>query len=271
MSLHDSLERGFDIVFLIGIFIASFAGSVHCVGMCGGLVLASTQPDMADSLDNKAKRQSSLIFNQILYHGARLLSYLIIGGVAGFIGKSLLTHKISFYLSVFAAVSVAGMFIYTGARILRGVAARSFIEEYLARVSLTLFPKLYRMKGFFRPLMTGLATGLLPCGWLYSFVLLSLATKSPWQGALVLAAFWLGTVPALSFAPLLLQRFFAQMNLKVYRLVGVMLILFGFWTLYGRAWHIIDVHGVIDVYGEGGASGVGIKSLSHEAEADSCH
>src|SRR5690606_18807129 len=48
-----------------------------------------------------------------------------------------------------------------------------------------------------RAALLGVSTGLLPCGWLYAFALSAAATGSARDGALVMAAFWLGSVPAL--------------------------------------------------------------------------
>ncbi|MDX2194172.1 MAG: sulfite exporter TauE/SafE family protein, partial [Gemmatimonadales bacterium] len=48
-----------------------------------------------------------------------------------------------------------------------------------------------------RGALLGLATGLLPCGWLYAFVLTAAGTGAALDGALVMALFWLGGLPAL--------------------------------------------------------------------------
>jgi hypothetical protein len=48
-----------------------------------------------------------------------------------------------------------------------------------------------------RALVIGLATTLLPCGWLYAFVVTAAGTGSPLNGALAMAVFWLGTLPLL--------------------------------------------------------------------------
>jgi hypothetical protein len=67
------------------------------------------------------------------------------------------------------------------------------------------------MPPLLRSVLIGLATGLLPCGWLYAFVLAAVGTGSMLHGVGVLFAFWLGTLPALlgigSLAQLLSQRF----------------------------------------------------------------
>ena len=51
-------------------------------------------------------------------------------------------------------------------------------------------------------LTLGIVNGFLPCGWVYVFMLGSVATKDPLYGTILLAVFWLGTVPALTVYPI---------------------------------------------------------------------
>ena len=52
----------------------------------------------------------------------------------------------------------------------------------------------------------GLLSVFLPCGWLYGFAVVTAATQTLWGGVWVMTVFWLGTLPALSFAPIALRR-----------------------------------------------------------------
>ena len=49
-----------------------------------------------------------------------------------------------------------------------------------------------------RAWLIGVLTGLLPCGWLWAFVVSAAGTASPWAGAAMMAVFWFGTVPAMT-------------------------------------------------------------------------
>ncbi len=77
----------------------------------------------------------------------------------------------------------------------------------------------------------GAITGLIPCGWLWAFVITAAGTGSPVSGALVMLAFWLGTVPAmvglLAFAGPVLARLRARMP----AVTAVALIALGLGTL----------------------------------------
>jgi len=78
---------------------------------------------------------------------------------------------------------------------------------------------------FLRPALIGFFTVFLPCGWLYSFVLLSLATHSLIGGAITLTVFWLGTIPALMGSRILLQGLLARFGVRATRMVSALMIL----------------------------------------------
>jgi uncharacterized protein len=69
--------------------------------------------------------------------------------------------------------------------------------------------------------------GFLPCGWLYVFVLGSIATKDPLYGAVLLAIFWLGTVPALTMFAIFYKKFFNRLPKKLNQFAGVILVIIG--------------------------------------------
>ncbi|MEL6715398.1 MAG: sulfite exporter TauE/SafE family protein, partial [Planctomycetota bacterium] len=99
-----------------------------------------------------------------------------------------------------------------------------------------------RMPRASRALTIGATTALLPCGWLYAFFVLAAGTGSAAGGALVMLAFWLGTVPILTALGLgtagLKQRFGPTLQVAT----SLALIAFGAWTLAGRT--TLDAHGL---------------------------
>jgi len=108
------------------------------------------------------------------------------------------------------------------------------VSAQLAR----LRPTITRLPGLSRAFAIGLVTTWLPCGWLYLFVLVAAATASPLTAVLVMTAFWLGTLPALTalvggaigtvgVAP----RLRSAMPL----LIAVVLLVSGSYTISGRA------------------------------------
>lgn len=85
-----------------------------------------------------------------------------------------------------------------------------------------------------RAWLTGLVTTLLPCGWLYVFVATAGGAGSVRGGMLVMAAFWLGTVPALVAVGLGAQRLFAPLRVRLPMLSPAIVLVMGLLTISGR-------------------------------------
>ena len=77
-------------------------------------------------------------------------------------------------------------------------------------------------------------TGLLPCGWLWAFVVSAAGTASPVAGALVMAVFWLGTVPAMTGVLALGGAVLDAMRRRMPVISAGILIVLGLATLAGR-------------------------------------
>ncbi|MBI4955507.1 MAG: sulfite exporter TauE/SafE family protein, partial [Myxococcales bacterium] len=86
-----------------------------------------------------------------------------------------------------------------------------------------------------RALALGVLTSLLPCGWLWAFVVSAAGTASPWGGALVMAAFWLGTVPALLGLGLGLGLLLAPLKKRLPLLTPALLVALGLVLVVWRA------------------------------------
>lgn len=175
---------------VLGVLVASVLGSVHCAAMCGAFTCLYAAP-------GSAARVSS----QIAYNAGRLVSYVVLGMAAGALGARIDATGASAGPARPAAI-VAGMLMIAWAV---GV----FAASLGVRVPMTLAPEwARRLLGNVlvaardrsertRALLMGLVTTLLPCGWLYTFVVVAGGTGSIAHGALVMIAFWLGTVPML--------------------------------------------------------------------------
>jgi sulfite exporter TauE/SafE len=85
-----------------------------------------------------------------------------------------------------------------------------------------------------RAWLVGVLTGLLPCGWLWAFVVSAAGTASPATGALVMAVFWLGTVPAMTGALALGGALLGAIRRRMPAISAAVLIALGLATLAGR-------------------------------------
>ncbi|MEM0926738.1 MAG: sulfite exporter TauE/SafE family protein [Planctomycetota bacterium] len=178
------------------VLTASLLGSMHCVGMCGPLALWAAGAAEGD------QGRSSTWVAMSLYHLGRLLTYALAGCVAGLIGQLVDWGGGTIGVQVMAARVVGFAMVVIGLGKLWGIwQARRQVKELkpslVGKVLVKLRPFVFSLPVSGRALATGLLTTLLPCGWLYLFALIASGTGSPVHGAIVMAAFWLGSVPAL--------------------------------------------------------------------------
>mgnify|MGYP001794314860 CR=1 FL=1 len=181
-----------ELLALIGTVIAaSVVGSLHCAGMCGAFVA------MAVGLDRSGSRTKL----HAAYNGGRLVTYATIGAAAGVLGAAfdiggqalgLQRAAIGLAAATMITIGVIGLARSFGVRLPK---ARG--PKVLESAFVRLHGIASRMTPTKRAAAIGLMTGLLPCGWLYAFALLAAGTAHPVAGAIVMAAFWLGTLPIL--------------------------------------------------------------------------
>ena len=85
-----------------------------------------------------------------------------------------------------------------------------------------------------RATIIGLLTTLLPCGWLYAFVITAAGTAHPALGALTMAAFWLGTLPVMISLGIGVQRLSGALRSRLPLLTSLLIVAVGLYTIAGR-------------------------------------
>jgi len=195
------------IALLISVATAGLIGSIHCVGMCGPfVVLAMTPPGrvhlpQAPTADSATSGGSSISSRVLGYNGGRVLAYAMLGVLAGALGSVVDASGAALGLSgVAAAVAGGGMIVVGAISLLRVAGLR------IGPRSQTLAPPrlLQRLVGGAvrqpkrRAVALGALSALMPCGWLWAFVITAAGTGSPLWGAAVMVALWAGSAPALT-------------------------------------------------------------------------
>ena len=212
-------------------FMLGFWGSLHCVGMCGGIVGV-----LNSSLVNNGSNNWVFWF---AYNFGRIFSYSIAGGIAGFIGSSLFTlmtpdhaHRIGLMLS--------GLFLIAFGLYLSGWwLGLTWIEQKGTALWLRISPltrKFIPVRHPYQALCLGMLWGWLPCGLVYSALVWIFTLPGFTQGMMHMAAFGLGTLPMLllmSGAADKISRL-AKSNF-IRTTAGVVVILFGVFTFIGVA------------------------------------
>ncbi len=182
VNLVTTSQVTYGTAFLIGM-IASVS---TCMAVVGGLVL-STSASFA--------KEGDKIRPQVLFHGGRLISFFLLGGVIGALGSAFaLGATGTFVLSLI----VAFVLLILGINLLD-------IFPWAKKMQLTLpsflgrhVNGLKRMNHTLTPFLLGASTFFLPCGFTQSMQIYSLSTGSFWTGALTMTTFALGTLPVLS-------------------------------------------------------------------------
>jgi sulfite exporter TauE/SafE len=191
------------------VLLGSVAGSLHCAAMCG---------PFAASVGGFARNERGGYTAHAAYHAGRLLTYLTLGGTAALLGQALdLAGKSAGVSRVSAVVAGALLVVFGLSTLAQDRGLVTLRRRPMLRLGTILGHVLSRMRDLPvvpRAALLGLSTTLVPCGWLYAFVAAAAASGEVVSGVGIMAAFWLGTVPALVVAGIgvgkLVKRFGAH-------------------------------------------------------------
>lgn len=175
------LSSVFEIGFLMGLL-----GSVHCIGMCGPLMMA---------LPISHRTDFQKIVALFLYHAGKILSYSILGILLGLFGSQFPIFGFQRNISIVLGVSMLLYVLYVF--VLKPRYIQWWPLSSMYNLIVNNLSELFKSSSIFSFLMIGMLNGLLPCGMIYLALSSSLATQNILHGGLLMAFFGLGTVPAL--------------------------------------------------------------------------
>jgi sulfite exporter TauE/SafE len=210
---------------LAGAFLAGLFGSVHCLGMCGGIAGAA-----AAGPGTQGRKVSWIL----LYNLGRVGSYCLAGTIAGAAAFALGS---AIDLPAWGAVTrglTGVILVLIGLNFALGLRLPRFLEASGGRIWALISPTARRLlSSRSAPGMLGLGAlwGWLPCGLTYTMLLAAAGTGKALDGALLMLAFGLGTLPSMLAAGAAagsLQRFTRARHTR--RLSGVLLVILGIWT-----------------------------------------
>jgi len=212
------MAAGYGMLFFTGLIT-----SLHCAGMCGGIALS-----LAISQNSSAQKNNfwqgknpptpnfhsqakaiSKIKPSLLYNIGRVLSYTVIGGLAGALGSSV---SLTGTARGIVAIAAGGFMVLMALNMLGILPGRAWLGKIIPRLPAALSGKIYEklhrehnanrgqegkntLPGSLKPFFVGLLNGLMPCGPLQAMQFYALGTGSFAAGALSMLAFSLGTVP----------------------------------------------------------------------------
>jgi len=182
VNLITANDVSYGTAFTIGI-VASLS---TCMAVVGGLVL---------SMSATFAREGDKVRPQILFHTGRLASFFILGGVIGALGSSFALNTTGIFVS---SLLVGIVMLLLGLNLLDVFPSlkrfQPAMPKFLARHALGVS----ELNHWLTPLLVGIATFFLPCGFTQAMQLHSLTTGSFLTGGLTMLSFALGTLPVLA-------------------------------------------------------------------------
>jgi sulfite exporter TauE/SafE len=230
-------------LYLLSIFMIGMLGSVHCVGMCGGIVsafsltasrrvfpVAVTATPAVPAVHMAAAGE---LPTALAYNLGRIASYASAGAIAGGLAQGaraltgISTLQIGAYWIANLLLVAIGLYL-TG--VWKGLAGLERVGGALWRRIQPFTGRLLPLDSLPKAVALGALWGWLPCGMVYSVLLTAMLSGTALSGALVMAAFGLGTLPTLLTMSLFGARLKTWMQRRIVR-VGSGLIVAGFGLL----------------------------------------
>jgi sulfite exporter TauE/SafE/copper chaperone CopZ len=211
INLINTSKVSYGTAFVVGI-VASLS---TCMAVVGGLLL---------SMSATFAREGDKVKPQLLFHLGRLVSFFILGGVIGSLGSVFtLNTGSTFALGLFIGI----VMLIMGINLLD-------IFDFTKKAQISM-PKFISKRAFslsklnhsLTPLLVGIATFFLPCGFTQSMQIYTLSTGNFWSGALTMFTFALGTLPVLALVSF--SSFSIKDNKKsgiFFKTAGLIVILF---------------------------------------------
>lgn len=169
---------------LIAAISLGLLGSFHCIGMCGPIAL---------SLPAKGNSFLQRIFSVLVYNSGRVITYTMLGLLAGAIGRSFALEGLQQPLSVTLGLLIL-LFVFIPHKYTSRISFTKPVYLIISRIKSSLVD-LFKKRSYISLLLIGFLNGLLPCGLVYMALAGALATTGIMSGALFMIFFGLGTIP----------------------------------------------------------------------------
>ncbi len=222
-----------DILSVISIaFLGSFG---HCIGMCGGIVIAYSTAAL-----EKERGKSAQVMAHLLYSFGRVTTYSVLGAIFGLLGGVVVfNNTTNGALWIIAGIAM----ILAGLSLMGKIHFLTMLETSFSRSKWyqQQFRTLLRSDSLFGFYLLGMLNGLLPCGFVYFFAITAASTASPGYGALVMFIFGLSTIPAL-FSLGFFVGLFKQLKFRhiMTQVASFSVIAYGLFTLYNGYLYLIE-------------------------------
>lgn len=229
---------------IVSSFFIGFVGSLHCLGMCGPLVMAYSlhlRPvDSSRSVPVRAPWPLG-ISHHLAFHAGRILTYGLLGALAATLAHLTAFNQVLGNLRGGFTLGAGALMVLLGLILLKVLPFPLLSLPSIGPSSFwgKIFPRLFQAQSLSSKLALGLAAGFLPCLLSWALILKAATTGNPLPAFLITTAFGLGTVPALFLTGLsasllsLRARFFGE------RIAAVSVILMGMILIFKGAKYFV--------------------------------
>jgi len=214
---------------LVSPLIFGLVGSVHCLGMCGPLVLAYSLHLRPRGATDALRFFPEGALHHLTFHAGRLVTYGLLGALAA--GIIRIPPFRPFFAGLQSGVSLTGGLIMLAFGLLMLGAGpkrlRSFSASGPSPIAGRIFARLISSKGLLAKAALGLFSGFLPCMLSLAMIVKAAATGSPSSGFLTMFLFGVGTVPVLFFTGLSASLLSLKLRVLGERVAGGMVMIMG--------------------------------------------
>ena len=206
--------------------LAGLVGSAHCLGMCAGISgLFAVNAEVA------SMRRS--IPTALVYNAGRIFTYALLGTIVAAFGS--VGIKASPNLAVGIRILSGTIIILVGLKVAFDLRILNVIERMGGTLWARIAPaakKLVPVTSLPKAFGLGLVWGWLPCGLLYSVLMIAATSASPAGGAATMVAFGIGTIPAMVLSGLGAARLSSVLQRRGTRLgLGLLIVAMGLLTI----------------------------------------
>lgn len=198
-----------DLIVIGSAFLLGLGSSLHCLGMCGPLVMAVPFP-----------RDKQNFLSKLVYFIGKAFAYGFLGALIGFFGIKAIWGEIQQYLSIISGVLIILMALFP------------FIipknSKYpFQKIFQKTFQQIKNQPKWWHFLQLGMLNGFLPCGMVYMALTVAFASGSSFNGFLAMLAFGIGTTPILWAVTLVRDKITASLRQKLKPITLVIAFLIG--------------------------------------------
>lgn len=236
------------------VFVAVLLGIVASLSTClilvGGIVLSFG--NMYQVKEDAKHPWLSRSLPHIYFHIGRIVGFAFLGGILGLIGSKI-TYSLSFtgYLTIIVAI----IMLYIGLQIVGFLPSITKFGFHLPKSLSKKIQKLEKSNNPLTPMVIGILTFLLPCGFTQSMQVAAIASGSFVTGALIMGAFAIGTFPAL-FSLGIGSSYAKKSKFKfVNRLIGIVVVFFAIFSL-NSGLVLSGSNFTLDFWNQGGEGGI---------------